>query len=119
MKASIDSLIATHAADVDAHHEEKRFATGTYTGTGVVRSITGLGFQPKAIIIISDWTAVNYFWHKSDTRSTWKSVRATDAPAWNERDNSIRFDVDGFSVGNDANDWANNNTKVFHYTAWG
>lgn len=68
--------------------------TGTYTGTGGSRSISGLGFSP-ALVIVKPATAVAAYWrgpqHTGATSQQWVGATATTA--------ITSLDADGFTVG--------------------
>jgi len=88
------------------------FAQGTYTGNGTTKAITGLGFQPAAVLI------------KGDT-AQYAVIKTTNIAGTNSKllDNSAlvataitSLDADGFSVG--AHATVNTNAVVYYWQAW-
>jgi len=92
------------------------FNTVLYTGTGAVRSVTGVGFQP-------DWVwfkrrgAVENHWLTDAVRGSTKGLfsNLTDAEA-TRTDQLTSFDADGFSLGADAAGYTNVSGQS--YVAW-
>ncbi len=70
--------------------------TGYFLGSGVTRSITGLGFQPELVIIKSDTAAGQLVWKSSAMPanvSTYLGVATAD-----NTETEITLDADGFTV---------------------
>jgi len=84
-----------------------------YTGNGVDnRSLTGLGFQPEYVMVMS--AGANDAIHRSSTMTGDVSFQfdATVAAA-----NQVQaLQADGFQVGTDGD--VNTNLTVYHYVAW-
>ena len=100
--------------------------TGTYTGDGTVsQAITGVGFQPKVVMISLHFTeesaSSQYFGYwKSDQMGvlTWYHISSGDPYIQNDR--IILLDADGFTVDDDEVDMnPNKNNQVYDYMAWG
>ncbi len=70
--------------------------TGYYLGTGVSRSISGLGFQPELVLIKSDTAAGQLVWKSSAMASNVSSYLGV-ATADNT-ETEITFDSDGFTI---------------------
>ncbi|MFH0820503.1 MAG: hypothetical protein V1908_01890 [Candidatus Peregrinibacteria bacterium] len=83
---------------------------GTYLGTGVARSIAGVGFSPELVMIMSEAARAQVF--RSSTMST--SYRWDDAGGYAGRIDSLN--PDGFSVG--TNESSNATGIRYHYIAW-
>jgi hypothetical protein len=87
--------------------------TGSYVGNGSVRSITGAGFIPKVLMIISDCTtatgnAAGCAWKTSDMGSY--------SYLWGDNDRFLgisSMDADGFSL--TAADFANKTGANYHW----
>ena len=99
-------------------------ATGSYTGDGAAtQAITGVGFQPKLIIIYVRLS--NAFccpgW-KSDQDGAFSYVHdAVSAYRW-QLDNIISLDADGFTVGDGtplALNMCNVADRVYTYVCFG
>jgi len=102
------------------HHTETFVATGVYTGNNANnRQITGLGFNPKYMIILEDRGGGTCFsWFKSDTMAQWQDYRITLNLIYNT--GHIDLITDGFEVDNaDPNNWLNINGFIYHWVAWG
>lgn len=100
-----------------------RIKTGTYTGDGAAtKAITGVGFQPKHLEIISNAdTAPTMRFVKNDQMGT--LAFGGDPNVFETKpDVIISLDADGFTVGDGTGanaNWCNTNTKAYAYTAWG
>jgi hypothetical protein len=92
-----------------------RFTTGTYTGNGAARNISGLPFQP------------DYLWTKKTTGGTARqaAARVSDfltnqsfffANTANLADRITNFILQGFSLGNTVE--VNENTFTYQYVGW-
>jgi hypothetical protein len=119
LTSTVTSDLATHEALEETAHGGNlcRIATGTYTGNGNNnREITGLGFDPKYVII----------WYSSGG-NMWQSVIHEDAAAWTDfvssqaaATNRVELITDGFEVNNNhASDQHNTNAVVYYYIALG
>ncbi len=85
---------------------------GTYTGNGTSQSMTGLGFQPNVLLIISASTAeINL---KTSTMAASFATRLDNEAGATDRITSL--DADGFTVG--ASTQTNESGIAFHYVAW-
>ncbi len=107
-------------------------ATGTYTGTGGTsgtRSITGIGFKPKFVLVWSDDTAEIYpaFSYESALAGLGNNIAFLGENGWGTATVSDRFqsfDANGFtfSIGSSAtagNKPLNKNAATFYYLAIG
>ena len=86
--------------------------TGTYAGTGVAQSITGLGFRPDFVMIDADGTTNGVWRHKhmaGDSTSYFTNAVANFTGGITELLN------DGFSVGTDVT--TNTNGATYYYMA--
>lgn len=92
-----------------------RVVTGTYTGDGVGGSsaVTGVGFQPKMVIVQGRTGDSFANWTKTDTHGGSNSVKSNTAAF--VTDGVTSLDADGFSYGIDADD----NTAIYHYICFG
>ncbi len=88
--------------------------SGTYTGTGVAQSITGVGFTPD-LIIIKDNAAVHSVFRTSLMAGDRTAYLANAVTVFTGGITSI--DADGFSLG--TNITVNTSTEVYHWTAFG
>ncbi len=96
--------------------------SGTYTGTGAALAITGLGFQPKLLIIKADGNAAS-----DDPVIAWSGMSnlAGSGPAAAViSTNAVpatgivtSYDADGFTLANNA--LVNTNTVTYYYVAIG
>lgn len=89
-------------------------ASGTYTGNGSDnRNITGIGFNPTAVIVKQSSTAQarSYSGNSGDSSNF---SRANSAPAANGIQSLI---TDGFQVGTDST--VNTNTSTYYWVAFG
>lgn len=84
--------------------------SGSYLGTGSARSITGLGFSPELVILMSEAAKAQVF--QSTTMSS--SFQWDDAGGFSGRMTSL--DSDGFSLGTNAS--VNGLGIRYHYVAW-
>lgn len=93
-----------------------RVATGTYTGNGTSQTITGLGFQPDAVI---DKTSANTAGAVMSTTAmganATKPLSGATAPTTGMI-TSLTAPTNGFSVGNNAA--TNSNGKTYYWTAF-
>ena len=104
-----------------------KFTTGSYTGNGASnRSITGLGFQPRALIIYWRYSGGGYTpVLKTDVDGLYTFITAQwTSQMWYELDHVISLDADGFTVGDSTGSSAggmivNNNGFVHSFMAWG
>lgn len=112
------------------HVVQNRIKTGQYTGDGATsQGITGIGFQPIMVIIISnvaDGTKANVFWTTdglvdNDAQGLAHIIGSGSADDNNMLDNRIiSLDSDGFSVDDDGSDFdPNKNAQTYEYVAWG
>jgi hypothetical protein len=92
------------------------FNTVLYTGTGAVRSITGVGFQPDWVWFKRRGATENH-WLTDAVRGSTKGLfsNLTDAEA-TRTDQLTSFDADGFSLGADAAGYSNISGQS--YVAW-
>ena len=83
---------------------------GSYTGNGTSQSLTGFGFSPEYVAVMSaaGRDAVNRFAGMTNTFDFEDDKGAADR--------ITSLDADGFSVG--ANDRANRSGEVYHYVAF-
>ena len=91
-----------------------KIISGVYTGNGTSQSITGLGFQPKVVIVKGDTAGINAVW-RSDAMVG--DTTATMALAANITGGVTSLDADGFSVGSNAT--VNTAAVVYYYIAFG
>ena len=97
-----------------------KMATGTYTGdAAATKAITGVGFQPKAILVHRKNSGYHLVYkNDQDALLAWCSNGAVYL-----NDQIISFDADGFTVGDGTGaggrENLNTNAAVFGYTAWG
>ena len=89
-------------------------ATGAYKGSGLARSITGLGFSPNIVVIKGDNTA-HAVW-RSDAM-TGDSTAYFSYNAANFTGGITSLDSDGFTIGTNAT--VNSSSAVYYYTAFG
>ena len=90
--------------------------TGTYVGNGgATQSITGVGFQPKIVLVYPQGEAGHIAWVlKTNMDSTHSSLNKQSYIRYKE-DNIISFDADGFAVG-DGTGYGNHlNTNGLSY----
>lgn len=87
-----------------------RLAVGTYTGSGVARSITGLDFSPEYVVVAGAGTTTLAQRSSTMTAAFAFANTAMAATAISS------LDADGFSV--DASIATNANLTVYHYLAW-
>lgn len=92
--------------------------TGTYTGDGgSSQAISGIGFQPKVVIVYENSSSAvltGVFMKTSSDPTTW-CVRISNGDIQDDRIRSL--DSDGFTVGGTAANEANENTVVYTYKA--
>ncbi|MBI1886016.1 MAG: hypothetical protein HYS09_06865 [Chloroflexi bacterium] len=82
----------------------------SYTGNGTSQSITGAGFSPEYVMVLS--AAANAAVHRS---STMPSTDVFDGGAV-AADRITSLDADGFTVGASSN--VNTSGTTYHYVAW-
>lgn len=111
------TAISALAAGVGA----ARMTGGTYTGDGgATKAITGLGFQPKALLVYAKSGTPYGFWIKTNHDTT----GSINMSAYYYDDMIISLDADGFTVGDGtpgaggAPYHCNVNTRVYNYIAW-
>ncbi|MBP9758344.1 fibronectin type III domain-containing protein [Candidatus Dojkabacteria bacterium] len=94
------------------------FDQGTYTGNGADnRSITGIGFEPDAVIVKNATSATNRHAVMNSTQAYGDSSNYLTSNTANLV-NAIQLrEADGFQVGTDVT--ANENTFVHYYVAFG
>lgn len=90
------------------------YTVGSYTGTGAALSISGVGFQPDAIMIKSE-AAYQAFLVTGDMPAGDAKPMGESATAL-ESGKVTSIDADGFSVGTDAE--TNNSGTVYHFICW-
>lgn len=101
-----------------------QFATGTYVGTGSSQAITGVGFQPKFLIIFDKNLGVGHATGMiNDQDSNYTSVNdygafGADAPFF-VSGHITALGSDGFTVGAPATNRLNINLRNYSYAAWG
>jgi len=83
---------------------------GSYQGNGAARSITGVGFQPDWVVVMS--SAANYSRHRSLSMTNTAFFNA----AANAGTGITALGTDGFSVDTDAT--VNTNGTTYHYFAF-
>lgn len=107
-------------AEYDAHsHSRSYCTTGSYTGNGDNnRQITGLGFDPKVVIVMEDNGGANVWsFLLTDTMASWKTFYLDGTSVVN---NAVDIITDGFELNNGhANDMLNRNGWNYHWIAWG
>lgn len=100
---ALSSLTAADAA---------RVAMGSYTGNGTSQNITGVGFNPKFVIVQNTANAPYWKW------TTHGSTNSYSPSAGGVSTTMITgLITDGFSVGSGAN--ANSNTVTHYWIAFG
>lgn len=93
-----------------------RMVTGTYTGDGAAtKAISGLGFQPEAVLIFPQIVSAGQTGIKTDQDTTY-----TYAPAGYQVDHIVSLDSDGFTVGDGSgsSNVFNVGARVYTYIAW-
>ena len=148
----IDSLILTHKNIAAAHHAKYtdaesvsamgaksddnplnhdkaggacNIATGIYTGNSASnRQITGLGFNPKVIMIHqTGWSGIPNDWSTgwtTDQFATWVSLKGLTWGADSDITNQVKLITDGFEVNNNQTyDIFNINNAIYRWTAGG
>lgn len=89
-------------------------ATGSYTGSGVKQSITGLGFSPDLVIIKDNAANQSVFRTSlmgSNSTGFWSGATANGEGA------ILSLDSDGFTIGTHVS--VNANTNTYHWQAFG
>jgi len=107
--AQVNSLSTTYywtAFKASAGH----MALGTYTGTGANRSITGLGFSPEYLMVLSA-SANNAVQRMSAMTRTFRFDADTGTTT-----GVTSLDSDGFSLGTDSQ--VNGSGTTYHYAAF-
>lgn len=102
-----------------------RMVTGTYTGNGAAtQAITGVGFQPKLVMIYQQVAVTEDVYIKTDQDGTRTKFYDGGGADWEWRDDMIiSLDADGFTVG-DGTGWPsgwspNIAAAVCTYICWG
>lgn len=93
--------------------------TGTYTGDGgATKAITGLGFQPKAVIIYTQATGVTSLLAFKTNQDGTGAYNLTNGFAV---DHIVSLDANGFTVGDGTatSNQYNVNARVYTYIAFG
>jgi hypothetical protein len=103
-----------------------RIKTGSYTGDGAAapggQSISGVGFTPKHLVIMTDPDGdnVNSDWHLTNDEATVGGAFRNSDRAAEFANMIISLDADGFTVGDyGADAHPNKNLQPYVYTAWG
>jgi len=91
-----------------------RVKSGTYTGTGLARSISGVGFAPD-VVIVDGVNAGNNAVIRSNTMANPNSKELDVASAL-AAGQITSLDADGFSLGADAD--VNQNTRTYYWVAF-
>ena len=92
------------------------FNAVTYTGTGAVQSISGIGFQPDFVWFKARSAAIAGLLYDS-VRGATKYLQSNSTSAEGTQSNSqTSFDGDGFSVGADSTTGVNQDNTT--YVAW-
>jgi hypothetical protein len=95
----------------------KYFNPIIYTGTGSVRSLTGVGFQPDLVWIKGRSQATGHGLFNSVIGATKGLSSNSNAAQFTDANSLTAFNSDGFSLGTDAtNNFVNVNTQT--YVAW-
>lgn len=96
------------------HTSISRVAVGSYAGNATDdRSITGVGFQPVAVLIKSSNASYPAFWRWATAGDLSGSVQ-TAAPT---TDLIQAFESDGFQIG--ASNGVNGSGNTHYYVCWG
>jgi hypothetical protein len=91
---------------------------GSYTGSGADNNaITGVGFQPKYVLIRRGDSTEAGTCHKTNTFTTTNSMTIPDSGAVNGATGIKSLDADGFTLGTLAN--VNASTVTYYYLAFG
>ena len=92
-----------------------RVKSGTYTGTGLARSITGVGFQPDVVIIDGvNGGAANAVIRTSTMANP--DSKELDQPTALAAGQITSLNADGFSLGTDTD--VNENTRTYYWVAF-
>ena len=96
--------------------------SGTYTGTGAALAITGLGFQPKLLIIKADGNAANddpvIAWSGMSNSAGSGPAAAVISPVTAPATGIVTsYDADGFTL--DTSALVNSSAVVYYYAAIG
>jgi len=94
-----------------------RIATGSYTGTGVANSITGLGFSPDLVIIKHRDQVTDQFAVFRTSLMMGDSTAFFANAAANFVGGITALGADGFSIGTNAT--VNTTSDVYYWTAYG
>lgn len=92
-------------------HYAGHIASGIYTGNGTSQSVTGVGFQPDAIIIMDGGARAGFIKTADMSSTTSFQLNANGS----QTTAITSLDSDGFSVGAFAN--VNTNAATYHYVA--
>jgi hypothetical protein len=87
-----------------------KVAVGTYEGSNSSQSITGLGFAPALVIMMSEHSEEMVF------RTSASSATCNFHDNGCHNDWVTSMDADGFTIGTDKR--VNENNRTFHYAAW-
>jgi uncharacterized repeat protein (TIGR01451 family) len=113
-QADPDAVDNSAFAKLTVQASDFRVATGTYTGNGALtRSITGLGFQPDALIVQGDDGQPPAVKSASMSGTDSKEL-GFQRPMYSNIVASL--DADGFTVGPDG--WMNSNGDHYHWVAF-
>ena len=88
----------------------KRLKVGSYVGTGSAQGITGVGFAPEFVIVMSAG-ASEAIWRSSADTECFNFATSAGNTAW-----VSALGADGFTVGTDAR--VNTAGTTYHYVAW-
>ena len=91
-----------------------RVKSGSYTGSGLARSITGVGFQPDVVIIDGVNGGANSVIRTSTMANP--NSKQIDTPTGLAGNQITSLDADGFSLGTDTD--VNQNTITYHWVAF-
>lgn len=96
-----------------------RIKTGTYTGDGAAtQTITGVGFEPKAVLIVKHVANYAYLYLKNDQMGLYAFYNSGNwAYPTYVIDVIISLDSDGFTIGDGLS--INNNGEVHSFICWG
>lgn len=99
---------------INRGNAQNTFVVGTYTGTGAALTISGIGFQPDAVIIKSVTNTGLMFIKTNGMGST--SSRAFRSNAGLVTDAIDGFNSNGFTLSTNAN--VNTNGTTYYFTAF-
>ncbi len=115
---------ATTLARSDHVHQGCLIATGSYAGTDAQKSITGLGFQPRVVIVGSNSGSYGNCGAMKTADMATDYAFAMDAAAplfWaDDRDAIATLDADGFTVktGTGNNHNMSKSGVAYYWVAW-